>query len=120
MATYSKVALSASTQGKAVKVAATGNPGTTIHATGTTTTTIDEIWLYAYNSASTAVVLTVQYGGTATPDNDLKLSIPATSGLTLISPGLLLTGTGTVGGTVAAYAGTANAITVSGYVNRIA
>ena len=120
MATYSKVLLSGSTQGKAIKVAATSSPGTTIHATGTSATTEDEIWLYAYNSSATAVVLTIQFGGTATPDDDIKLSIPATSGLTLVVPGLILTGTGSAANTVRAYAGTTNVITISGYVNRIA
>ena len=119
MATYSKVLLSGSTQGKAIKVAATASVGTTIHATGTSATIEDEIWLYAYNSSSVAVALTIQFGGTTAVDNDIKLSIPAISGLTLVIPGLILTGTGSAANTVAAYAATANVITISGYVNRI-
>lgn len=122
MATYSKVLLSGSTQGKAIKVAATtsGSAGTTIHATGTSTTTIDEVWLYAYNSSASSVTLTIQWGGVTAVDNEIKLAIPATSGLTLVIPGLILTGTGAAANTIAAYAGTTNVITVSGYVNRIA
>lgn len=119
MATYSKVLLSGSTQGKAIKVAATASVGTTIHATGTSATIEDEIWLYAYNSHTSTVILTIQFGGTTAVDNDIKLSIPATSGLTLITPGLILTGTGSAANTVAAYAATTNVITISGYVNRI-
>jgi hypothetical protein len=119
MATYSKQILSGSTQGKAIKVVATASTGTTIHATNTSATTEDEIWLYAYNSSSASVILTIQFGGTTAVDNDIKLSIPATSGLTLITPGLILTGTGSASNTVYAYAGTANVITISGYVNRI-
>ena len=57
-------------------------------------TTIDEVWLYAYNSSTGPVTLTVQYGGTTSPDNDIKIDVPATSGLTLVVPGLILTGTG--------------------------
>ena len=119
MATNYKVLLSGSTQGKAIKVVATASVGTTIHATGTSATIEDEIWFYAYNSSSAAVVLTIQFGGTTAVDNDIKLSIPATSGLTLVTPGLILTGTGSAANTVAAYAATANVITISGYVNRI-
>ena len=121
MATYSKQLLSGSTQGKAIKVAATtsGSAGTTIHATGTSSSIIDEVWLYAYNSSSSAVVLTIQWGGVTAVDNEVKLSIPPTSGLTLVIPGLILTGTGSAANTIAAYAGTTNVITVSGYVNRI-
>ena len=120
MATYSQELLSGSTQGKAIKVVATASTGTTIHATGTSATVEDEIWLYAYNSSASGVALTIQFGGTTAVDNDIKLTIPAASGLTLIVPGLILTGTGSAANTVYAYAATANVITVNGYVNRIA
>ena len=119
MATFSKVLLSGSTQGKAIKVAATASTGTTIHATGTSSSIIDEVWLYAYNSSASTVLLTIQYGGTTAVDNDIKLTIPATSGLTLVLPGLILTGTGAAANTVYAYAATTNVVTISGYVNRI-
>lgn len=119
MATFTKVALSGSTQGKGIKVVATASTGTTIHATGTSATIIDEIWLYAYNSSTAAVALTIQFGGTTSPDNDIRVSIPSQSGLTLVVPGLFLTGTGAAANTVYAYAGTTNVVTVSGYVNRI-
>ena len=119
MATYSKVALSGSTEGKAIKVAATASTGTTIHATGTSSSVIDEIWLYAYNSSSGNVLLTIQYGGTTAVDNDIKITLPSQSGLTLIVPGLMLTGTGAAANTVYAYADTTNVVTISGYVNRI-
>jgi hypothetical protein len=120
MATYSKERFSEATTGVPIKVAATASPGTTIHTTGISSTVEDEIWLYAYNSHSSALLLTIQYGGTATPDNDIKISIPSQSGLTLVIPGLILTGTGSAGNSVLAYAATTNLITVSGYVNRIA
>lgn len=119
MATFSKQRLSGSTEGKAIKVAATASTGTTIHATETSSSIIDEVWLYAYNSSTGPVTLTIQYGGTTAVDNDIKIDIPPTSGLTLIVPGLILTGTGSVANTVYAYAGTTNVITISGYVNRI-
>ena len=119
MATFSKVVLSGSTQGKAIKVAATASTGTTIHATGTSSSVTDEIWLYAYNSATGNVLLTIQYGGTTAVDNDIKITLPSQSGLTLIVPGLILTGTGSAANTVYAYADTTNVITISGYVNRI-
>ena len=121
MATFAKVLLSGSTQGKAIKIAATtsGSAGTTVHATGTSSSIIDEVWLYAYNSSSAAVVLTIQWGGVTAVDNEIKLTIPATSGLTLVIPGLTLTGTGSAANTIAAYAATTNVVTISGYVNRI-
>lgn len=119
MATFTKVVLSGSTQGKAIKVAQTSSTGTTIHATGISATDIDEVWLYAYNSATGNVLLTIQYGGTTAVDNDIKITLPSQSGLTLIVPGLILTGTGSAANTVYAYADTTNVVTISGYVNRI-
>jgi hypothetical protein len=119
MATFSKIKLSGSTNGKAIKVVQTASTGTTIHATGTSSSVIDEIWLYAYNGHSSSVSLTVQFGGTATPDDDIKLTIPAVSGLTLVVAGLILSGDGSTASTTRAYASTANVVTISGYVNRI-
>lgn len=120
MATYSKVLLSGSTQGKGIKVAATAATGTTIHATGTSSTTQDEVWLFATNSDTAAITLTIEWGGTTAPDNEIKLSIPANAGLTLVMPGITITGTGAAANTVYAYAGTANKVVIYGYVNRIA
>jgi hypothetical protein len=121
MAAFSKVLLSGSTQGKAVKIAETtsGSAGTTIHTTGSSASVIDEVWLFATNSSGLAVVLTVQWGGVTAIDNEIKLTIPPNAGLTLVVPGLPITGTGSAGNVVAAYAATTNVITVSGYVNRI-
>lgn len=119
MATYSKVVLSGSTQGKAIKVNTTSSATLTVHATGTSSSVIDEVWLYAYNSDTSARLLTIQFGGTTAVDNDIKVTIPPQSGLTLVAPGLILTGTGAAANTVYAYAATANVITISGYVNRI-
>ena len=116
MATYSKQALSGATTGVPIAVAATASTGTTIHATGTSA--IDEVWLYATNTSSAAVVLTIQFGGTATV-NQIQQTIPANSGLTLIIPGLILAPSVSAI-TVYAYAGTASVVNISGYVNRVA
>jgi hypothetical protein len=124
MATYSKLSLQpvtgTSNLGVPILVVATASTGTTIHTTTTSATTFDEIWLYAYNSSTGSVLLTIQYGGTATPLNDIKLLIPATNGLTLVIPGLILSGTGAASTVMYAYAGTASVVTVSGYINRVA
>ena len=118
MATFSKQILSGSTDGKAIKVAATATPGTTIHTGSTTTTTLDEVWLYAVNSSASDVKLTVQWGGTTSPDDDIEYTVKAENGLYLIVPGLILKGNATAL-VVRAFAATANVICISGYVNRI-
>lgn len=115
MATYSKQLLSGSTNGRAIAVAATATPGTLIHTATSTAGVLDEVWLYADNNSTTNVKLTVEFGGTTTADQ-IEITITGESGLVLIAPGLILNG-GTV---VRAFAGTANALSIIGYVNRIA
>lgn len=119
MAVYDKVLLSQSTNGRPIKVTATSTPGTSIHATGVSSSIIDEIWLYAVNTSTTDVLLTVEYGGTTNPDDRIQITVPGQSGLFLVLPGTVLTGTGSAANTVRAYAGTANVINIVGYVNRI-
>jgi hypothetical protein len=121
MATFTKLPLSGSSFGRAIKVAATtsGSAGTTLHTTGSSASVVDELWLFAANTSSSPVALTIQWGGTTAVDNEIPLTIPPRSGLTLVVPGLPITGTGSAGSTVAAYAATANVITISGYAHRI-
>jgi hypothetical protein len=114
--TITRLPLSGSTDGKAIKIAATSSAGTTIHTATASTSDVDVITLYAYNAATSAVNLTVQWGGTGTPDDDIKLSVPSQTGLTLMVPDLVLRNS-----TVCrAYAGTTNVITIHGYINRVA
>lgn len=118
MATFSKIALSGSTDGKMIKVAATATAGTTIHTGSTTATTFDEVWLYAVNSDTTARKLTVEWGGTTSPDDLIEFTVAAESGLYLIVPGLVIKGNATAL-VVRAFAATANVVNIAGYVNRI-
>lgn len=118
MATYTKLNLSASSGGAPLEVGETSSPGNVIHTTGTSSSVLDEIWLYANNISASDVKLTLQYGGTA-DKNLIEITIPAEAGLVLVIPGLLLTGDGTSGRSVRAFAATANVINITGYVNRI-
>ena len=118
MATFSKIALSGSTDGRMVKIAATATAGTTLHTGSATATTFDEIWLYAVNSSASTVKLTIEWGGVSSPDDLIELSIAAESGLVLVSPGLVIKGNATPL-LVRAFAATANVINIAGYVNRI-
>lgn len=116
MATYSKQKLSGSTNGKGIKVAATATLGTTIHTAIAGTSDWDEIWIYAVNSSTSAVKLTLEWGEATAPDGNIELTIPAESGLYLVIPGLLLQN----GLAVTAFADTADVILIHGFVNRIA
>lgn len=119
MATFTKQLLSASTDGRAIAVAATAANGTTIHTGPTSTTTLQEVWLYAVNTDTTARKLTIQWGGTTANADDIELTIPAESGLVLVAPGLLLRGNATAL-VIRAYASAASVINIHGYVNTIA
>ena len=120
MATFTKKILSGSTDGKSIKVAASATAGTTIH-TGATTpiTTLDEVWIYAVNSSSSSVKLTIEWGEATAPDGNIEFTVPAESGLYLIVPGLPLQGNATAL-VVKAFAATANVVIIHGFVNEIA
>jgi hypothetical protein len=119
MATFTKILLSGSTGGRPIKVAASGTPGTTIHTTQASSGVIDEVWLYAINTSATLVTLTIEMGGTTSPDDQIIVGIPSKSGLSLILPGCILTGDGSTGRTIRAFAGTSNVVNLIGYINRI-
>ena len=117
MATFTKTLLSGSTNGKAIKVAATSTAGTTIHTAVSGTSSLDEVWLYAHNSSASTVKLTLEWGEATAPDGNIEINIGAEgTGLVLIAPGILLQNSLVI----KAFAGTANVITLTGYVNRIA
>ena len=111
--TFTKVVLSGSTNGKMIKVVQTATAGTTIHTASATA--LDEIWLWAVNSSTTAVKLTVEWGEATAPDGNIEVTVPGESGYLMVVPGLILTNSLVV----KAFAGTANVLLVNGYVNRI-
>ena len=115
MATYSKLKLSGSTDGKQIKVVATATAGTTLHTAVSGTTDYDEIWIWATNSSASDLKLTVEFGGTTAPDDLIEMTIPAESGPIPVIPGLVLHN----GSVVRGFAASANLILVSGFVNRI-
>lgn len=113
MATFTKVLLSGSTNGRQIKVVATATPGTTIHTVSGGG--IDEIHLWAVNSDIVSRKLTIEFGGTTSPNDLIEFTVPAEDGLYYIIPGLTLDSTATV----RAFAATADVVMVSGFVNRI-
>jgi len=113
MATFTKELLSGSTNGRGIKVGATSTPGTTIHTADGTAT--DEVWIYAMNTDSSARKLTLEWGGTTSPDDLMEIELDAEAGLVLLVPGLPVSGSVVV----KAFADAADVVTIHGYVNRI-
>lgn len=112
MATYAKNFLSASDNGRGIKVVATASAGTQIHAAHATAK--DEIWLWATNTDTVDRDLTIQYGGTTSPDDNIKHTIPAGQQI-LVCAGLILSNSLVV----RAFGSAANIINITGFVNRI-
>lgn len=106
--------LSGSTNGRNIKVVAT-TPGTTLHTAVAGTTSLDEIYLFAVNTDTVARTLTVEFGGTTSPNDKIVVSLEPNTGLVLVVPGLLLQN----GLVVRAFASAANVIMINGYVHRI-
>lgn len=115
MAQYSKIQFSGSTNGRNIKVTTTADPGNTIHTVSSTSGVLDEIWLWATNTSSSTVLLTIEFGGNTNPDDYITVNVPAQTGMYEVIPGICLSG----GVVVKAFAGTANVINISGFVNRI-
>lgn len=109
--------LTGSTSGRGIKVVATSSPGTAIHTAIASTLkgTYDEVWLWAVNSDTTDRKLTIEFGGTTSPDDTIEVTIPAESGLVEVIPGLPLQS----GLSVAAFAASANVVVIFGFVNEI-
>lgn len=118
MAIFTKVLFSNSSNGTPITVTASATPGTLIHTTATSSSIIDEVWMYATNTGLSQTTLTIEYGGTSS-NNKIILPVPAQSGLTIALAGLILTGTGVTASNIRAYTNVPNSVNIMGYINRI-
>ncbi|KAB2937403.1 hypothetical protein [Hyphomicrobium sp.] len=112
MATITKEFLSASTNGRGIKIAATATPGTQIHAAHATAK--DEVYLWVTNTDTVERKVTFELGGVTAPDDNLTMNIPAGETI-LVVPGLVLSGSVNV----KAFGAAANVLAAFGFVNRI-
>lgn len=120
MATFTKRILSGSTNGRAIKIAVNSTPGTIIHTGPSDSNELHEVWIWVANSDITNNrKITIEFGGTTSPDDLIEYYLPPESGLHLIVPGLILKGNATPL-IVRAFAESANIVTACGYVNVIA
>jgi hypothetical protein len=115
MVTYTKTIFSQSTAGRGIKIGTTGTAGTLIHVPPTGTTDYDEIWIYAVNSDSSSIKMTVEFGGVTSPDDTIEVTIPAENGLILTIPGLVVQNSAPV----RVFAAREDVLLVHGFINRI-
>ena len=118
MTTFSRVLLSGSTSGLPIPVAATATPGTLIHTAVSGAAAWDEVYIWVSNVTGGAATLTIEWGGTTDPANLMckAYSIAANSAPIAVAFGQVING----GLVVRAFSGTANALNITGYANRIA
>lgn len=112
---YKKRKLSASNDGRGVKVTATASPGTLVHEalSSIAANEWDEIWIRAVNTSGSAVKLTLEWGGT-TADDQIEVTIPGEDGFHDVILGHVLQN----GKQVRAFAATADVLIMHGFVNR--
>jgi hypothetical protein len=118
VATFTKNKLSGSTDGMAIKLTGNTSGGAvTVHTSvaGTTAGVFDEIWIYANNTSTSAVKLTIEWGTATAADGNIEQTIAGEAGLVLVISGLILQNSKIV----KAFAGTADVILLTGYVNSI-
>lgn len=117
MAVYTGGPLSGSANGRPIPVVATATAGTLLHTAVGGTTAFDELYMWASNVTTAPATLTVEFGGVADPGDHLvkAYNIPANSPAIPIAVGQRVQG----GVAVRAFGGTASAINVTGYYNRV-
>jgi len=108
--------LSGSTDGRQIIVVATATAGTLIHtASALDNTNHDEVWLWACNHHTSAVTLSIEFGGVTSPNDLVKMVIAPDIGLVQVIPGWVLTN----GLIVRAFSSVANKITIGGWISRM-
>ena len=118
MATYSKIVLSGSTDGRGILVDDDATAGKLIHTGPSVAADYDEIWIYAANYDSSDRKLTIEWGSAAAGDI-IESTITTEAGLVLVIPGLILKGNASTALEVRAFAATTSSIQLFGFVNRI-
>tara|TARA_R110000824_G_scaffold8173_2_gene37022 strand:+ start:5964 stop:6326 length:363 start_codon:yes stop_codon:yes gene_type:complete len=118
MATFTKQELSGSTDGRGIKVTGTATGASvTVHTaqSGTGDNNYDEVFIYANNSHTAGILVTIEFGGVTDPDDLIEVSVPAQQGLMLIVPGLVLQNSLIV----KAWASVANQVSIFGFCNKV-
>jgi hypothetical protein len=119
MATFTKLQLSgASAFNAPIGVSNSGGMGmaTTLHATGTSNTTLDEVWIWCANDTATdATDIRVRFAG---GNNYFKGTVPANTTVLLLG-GIILKGDGSSVATLEGWEGGSTTVSFFGYVNRI-
>ena len=106
--------LSGSTNGKLVSVTGTSAAAAVaLHVAGSSSNSLvlDEVWLYATNTAASNISVTLCYGDTSAASL-VTFTVPSLDGFYTLVPGFMMNG----GKTISAYSATASSISIGGFV----
>lgn len=109
---YTREPLSGSTHGRGIKVVATSTPGTTIHTGQASTTLTDVVTLVCYNSDTSVRTLTLEWGGTTAPDDNMTFDIPPGATVPVVVDLIIRNSL-----VVKAFCPTANKLALFGFIN---
>lgn len=112
MTTYTEIVLSGSVDGRPILVAATATPGTAVHAAPSSG--VDRLFIWAVNTHTADIELTIEFGGTSSPGDHIVETIPARGGALLVVQGQALKNSLAV----KAFASVASKINLSGFAAR--
>ena len=116
MATYTKLPLSGSINGKQIFITATtSGSATPIHTAVDGTGSLDEIYLYAYNDGTSSMLTSILWGGTTEPNDVSRYSVLPRAGRILLVDGKLIQNSLVV----SAYTSASGFVAIDGFVNRI-
>lgn len=112
---FDTLALSGSTRGRPIQIAATASTGTTLHTATTTTGELDRVWIWLTNTADAPEEVVIEFGATGT-GNQVKFTVPGNDTILAVD-GAVIGGAAT--DTITAFAETTNVVNATGRVERI-
>lgn len=115
---FQKLPLSSSVDGRSILISAnTSASAIQLHtAAPSGSAIVDEVYIYAYNDATSSVTLNLLWGGGSEPGDLIRTTITSRSGRNFIVDGRLIQN----GRTIFAYTpNVLNQMSVEGFVNRI-
>jgi hypothetical protein len=96
-------------------VAATATPGTLVHTAVSGTADFDYITLEAVNTSTSVVTLTIEWGGTTSPDDHVVISLSPQRGRQVVIDRCMLNN----GLAVRCYSSSANDVNIYGEVRTV-
>ena len=122
MATFTKVKLSGAGTTNGPICAYGGTPGgsVTLHTTGTSSSVLDEVWIYAWSQYGADMYLDFEINGVTAFSSNFNVYANGLNTPQLVIPGFVLSGDGTTGTTIKVVDQQFSGIVyIMGYVNRI-